>query len=157
MAHALGCMWNHPQLGIEPVAPALAGGCFTTEPSGKLCHYCFKPLFWGGLLGSEDKRPLTVNPVYILNFESHQCISYLKVNKTKIVHPPQMKHTIFHLNFIVICGAHTSWLACPRCWKYKRGLRYRPCLEKAQEMRRHRLAGFDAQKKKNPICEMEEE
>ena len=28
-------MWNLPRSGIEPMSPALAGGFFTTEPSGK--------------------------------------------------------------------------------------------------------------------------
>ena len=28
-------MWDLPQLGIEPVAPALAGGLLTIEPPGK--------------------------------------------------------------------------------------------------------------------------
>ena len=28
-------MWNLPRSGIEPVSPALAGGFFTAEPSGK--------------------------------------------------------------------------------------------------------------------------
>ena len=28
-------MWDLPQLGIEPVSPALAGGFFTIEPPGK--------------------------------------------------------------------------------------------------------------------------
>ena len=28
-------MWDLPGSGIEPVSPALAGGSFTTEPSGK--------------------------------------------------------------------------------------------------------------------------
>ena len=27
--------WDIPDLGIEPVSPALAGGFFTTEPFGK--------------------------------------------------------------------------------------------------------------------------
>ena len=28
-------MWDLPGPGIEPVSPALAGGCFTTGPPGK--------------------------------------------------------------------------------------------------------------------------
>ena len=28
-------MWDLPELGTEPMSPALAGGFFTTEPSGK--------------------------------------------------------------------------------------------------------------------------
>ena len=28
-------MWNLPGSGIEPASPALAGGFFTAEPSGK--------------------------------------------------------------------------------------------------------------------------
>ena len=31
----LGATWDLPRSGIEPVSPALAGGCFTTEPPGK--------------------------------------------------------------------------------------------------------------------------
>ena len=30
-----GACWDLPEPGIEPVSPALAGGFFTTEPSGK--------------------------------------------------------------------------------------------------------------------------
>ena len=29
-------MWDFPGSGIEPMSSALAGGFFTTEPSGKL-------------------------------------------------------------------------------------------------------------------------
>ena len=32
--------WDIPDLGIEPVSPALAGGFFTTEPPGKLLYMC---------------------------------------------------------------------------------------------------------------------
>ena len=28
-------MWDFPGSGMEPVSPVLAGGFFTTEPSGK--------------------------------------------------------------------------------------------------------------------------
>ena len=35
-------MWNLPGPGIEPVSPALAGGFFTTEPSGKPAELCFE-------------------------------------------------------------------------------------------------------------------
>ena len=35
-------MWDLPGPGIEPVSPALAGGFFTTKPSGKPgLHYLF--------------------------------------------------------------------------------------------------------------------
>ena len=34
-AQMLCSMWDLPRPGIRPVSPALAGGCFTTEPSGK--------------------------------------------------------------------------------------------------------------------------
>ena len=29
-------MWDLPGPGVEPMSPALAGGFYTTEPSGKL-------------------------------------------------------------------------------------------------------------------------
>ena len=32
-------MWDLPRPGIEPTTPALAGGCFTTEPPGKPHDY----------------------------------------------------------------------------------------------------------------------
>ena len=34
-AYLLHGMWNPSRSGIKPVSPALAGGLFTTEPSGK--------------------------------------------------------------------------------------------------------------------------
>ena len=34
-AWSLGGMWNPPGPGLEPVSPALAGGFFSTGPSGK--------------------------------------------------------------------------------------------------------------------------
>ena len=38
-------MWDLPGLGIEPVAPALAGGFLTTGPLGKsLSQYSFQSL-----------------------------------------------------------------------------------------------------------------
>ena len=44
MEHGFNClgMWNLPRLGIEPVSPALAGGFFTTEPTGKPWSFFFK-------------------------------------------------------------------------------------------------------------------
>ena len=46
MVHGLGCpgIWDFPKPGIEPVALALAGGFFTTEPPGKP-HKQFEFLF----------------------------------------------------------------------------------------------------------------
>ena len=34
-AQLLHGMWELPRTGIEPVSPALAGGFFTTKPTGK--------------------------------------------------------------------------------------------------------------------------
>ena len=34
-AQLLQGIWDLPELGIEPVSPALAGEFFTTEPPGK--------------------------------------------------------------------------------------------------------------------------
>ena len=35
-AQLLRSMWDLPRPGIEPISPALAGDCFTTEPPGKI-------------------------------------------------------------------------------------------------------------------------
>ena len=35
-------MWDPPGPGIKPVSPTLAGGFFTTEPSGKPLGKLFK-------------------------------------------------------------------------------------------------------------------
>ena len=46
-AQLLRSMWDPPRPGLEPVSPALAGGCLTTVPPGKsltFIHYltvCF--------------------------------------------------------------------------------------------------------------------
>ena len=40
-AQLLCGMWDLPGSGIEPMSPALAGGFFTTEPSGKPLFYFF--------------------------------------------------------------------------------------------------------------------
>ena len=34
-AQLLRGMWDLPRLGLEPVSPALAGGCLTPAPPGK--------------------------------------------------------------------------------------------------------------------------
>ena len=42
-AYLLSGMWDLPRSGIEPMSPVLAGGFFTTEPTGKplyLSSYC---------------------------------------------------------------------------------------------------------------------
>lgn len=59
---------------------------------------------------------------------------------------------IFHLNLVVICWAPAPCLACTRCWRSKPGPRHRPWLERAQEMGRDRLAGFDTTSTKNKSC-----
>ena len=48
---AVWSMWELPGPGIEPVSPALAGGCFfTTEPPGKpLGHHVSGKPFWTSL------------------------------------------------------------------------------------------------------------
>ena len=40
-AWLLCSMWDLPRLGIEPVPPASAGACFSTEPPGKPHIYAF--------------------------------------------------------------------------------------------------------------------
>lgn len=37
-------MWGLPRPGLEPASPALAGGCFATEPPGSLASGVFEDL-----------------------------------------------------------------------------------------------------------------
>ena len=49
-AWLLHCMWDLPQLGIEPLSPALAGRVFTPEPLGKPLSICFSSSSNGNFL-----------------------------------------------------------------------------------------------------------
>ena len=52
LASLLCNMWDLPGSGIDPVSPALAGGFFTTEPSGKPPVFSFYPLGIANTIGS---------------------------------------------------------------------------------------------------------
>jgi len=70
-------MWDLPGSGIEPVASALAGGFFTTEPPGKpyvlilpcVCHFAVCPA----------SRPNSPNCLKVIHFISIFPSVYLKI------------------------------------------------------------------------------